>query len=463
MRGRFSARVIVPADGTEPDWIVLLLPTAIAIRVFSAEGSLLIIGFFLAAAYIRRFDAKFQLNAGPLVLLFLSCAIVFSRPAGIGPLLNLLLVFALVVRLVTTVDARRIIASLIDGCGLYLFANVCFYAAGLQSPSTDFRLGGLVESTGFVRIVYPLTSSINSPPIIAAVYIASSIFLIRQPGSVRRSFRLMFFVAAIIVLVGSGSRGALASAVALSLLVLCLPVVTRWLVQATTLLAAVSALVLPSIIVSIQFIVTPLMSLAPGRISDARSIATLESREYVWDHSIRYWNDWVNDVPHLLFGYGVNGQYRSGASFSYSEALASLIRHSELAYVHNSFLQQVFDGGVIGWLLFVLATYWAGTRFARRRRDWGVTAIVAMAVLLLGAMTEATMAPGVAQESFWVFLVLVGIACQASGTRAVDGSSERQDATTSQDLKDSASAELKRTLTPVRAGDVRATTRQGRD
>jgi O-antigen ligase len=207
------------------------------------------------------------------------------------------------------------------------------------------------------------------------------------------------------------------------------------LVQAATLLAAISSLVLPSIIVAIQFIVNPIMSLAPGRISDARSIATLENRDYIWDHTISYWLDWVNDLPHILFGYGVTGQYRSGASLSYSDELSGLIRHPEFAFVHNSFLQQLFDGGLAGWLLLMLAAYWAGTRFSRHRRDWGAAAIVAMTVLLLGAMTEASMAPGVAEENFWLLLALVGIACQASGAQAVDSTSQPHNAATSRESK----------------------------
>jgi hypothetical protein len=320
---------------------------------------------------------------------------------------------------------------------------------------------------------------------IAALYTASSIFLIRQFGWVRRFVRVIFFIAAITVLAGSGSRGAVASAVALSVLVLCLPVVSRWLVQAVTLLAAISPLVLSSVIAAIQFIVNPLMSLAPGRKSDAKSIATLENRDYIWDHAIRYWIDWVNDLPHLLFGYGATGQYRSGASLSYSDVLSGIIRHPELAYVHNSFLQQLFDGGLVGWLLLTLAAYWAGTRFSRHRHDWGVTPIVVLAVLLLGAMTEASMAPGLAELNFWLFLVLVGIACQASGTQVVDSSSQRPAVANSGDLKggtglvsnryqyqsrtrademsDSARIERGRMLVPVRAGEAGDVTKQDQD
>jgi O-antigen ligase len=216
--------------------------------------------------------------------------------------------------------------------------------------------------------------------------------------------------------------------------VLFAPVVTRWLIQGAALFAAISAFVLPSIVVALQFIVSPLVSLAPGRISDIRSVSTLESRDYIWDRAIKFWIDWVNDLPHILLGYGVTGQYRSGASLSYSGALSGLVRDPELAFVHNSFLQQLFDGGVVGWFLLMAAAYWAGVRFSRRRRDWGITPIVAMSVLLLGAMTEASMAPGVAEENYWLLLALVGVACQASRVISPDGS-HRRDSAAWEDLK----------------------------
>lgn len=422
MRTQFSISSSIPTASSAPDWIVTLLPTAIALRMFSNRASLVFVAFLLFVTFLRKSDTRFSIKPGPLVLLILSALIVFSRPLTIGPVITFLLVTVLVFRLIATVDARRMIASLIDGAGLYILINVVFHLVGIVSPLADARLGGLVQSsTGFVRIAYPLSSSINSAPLIAAVYVTSVIFLIRQSGWIRRSIRVIFFLAAASVLIGSGSRGAVVIAVLVSLVVIFLPVITRWLVQGAALFATISSLVLPSLIVMFEFVVSPLLSLARGRISDARSVSTLESRDYIWDHAIRYWIDWVNEVPHILFGYGVTGQYRSGASLSYSGALSGLIRNPELAFVHNSFLQQLFDGGIVGCVLLMVAAFWAGARYSRRRHDWGIAAIVAMAVLLLGAMTEASMAPGVAEESFWLLVALVGIACQAGGAVTANG------------------------------------------
>ena len=218
---------VLTAVGAQPDWIVVLLPTALAIRPFNAKASLLVIGLLVIIAFIRKPDGRFRIQMGPLLLLFGSSAIVFSRPANIEPLLIFLLVAALVIRLVMTSDARKIIASLIDGCGLYLLANVLFYAAGLQSPAAADRIGGLAESTGFVRIIYPLTSALNTPPTIAAIYVVASVFLIIERGWLRRLLRLICLTAAILVLLSAGTRGPLAAAVVLALIVICFPFITR--------------------------------------------------------------------------------------------------------------------------------------------------------------------------------------------------------------------------------------------
>jgi hypothetical protein len=412
---RFIPSSIRQTHGVRPDWIVVLLPTAIALRTFSGTASLLVVGALVGLALIRKPDGKFQIQIGPIALFLGACVIVYSRPASAGVVLTFTLVVVLVFRLIMTVDVGKIIISLIDGAGLYLVANVLLFLAGIQSPSADFRIGGLVETTGFIRIIFPLTSSINSPPIIAGVYVAASIFLILEIGWMRRILRLVCLAAAAFVMIGSGSRVPIVVTVLLTFLVIVFPAVLRGIGQVTALVASISALILPAVVTSIQALLTPLLSLTPGRISDAKSITTLENRDYIWDKSFKFWMEWVNDLPQILFGFGVNGQYRSGASFAYSQSLSTLIRNPEFAYVHNAFLQQLFDGGLVGWFLLVAAAYWATARFAKRRRGWGhpgSAAIVAMTALLLSGMTEASLAPGVAQESFWMLVVMVGVSCQ---------------------------------------------------
>src|SRR5690349_20398063 len=107
MRTQFSISSSMPTASSAPDEIVTLLPTAIALRMFSNRASLVFVAFLLVVAFLRKSEARFAIKPGPLVLLILSALIVFSRPLTIGPVLTFLLVSVLIFRLVATVDARR--------------------------------------------------------------------------------------------------------------------------------------------------------------------------------------------------------------------------------------------------------------------------------------------------------------------------------------------------------------------
>jgi hypothetical protein len=405
----------------QTDWILVLLPTVVAIRLFSAKAALLIIGLMVVRAFLRKSDGRYSIEPGPLLLLFAASAIVFSRPDHVAQPLTFLLVGTLVVRLVLTVDARKIIGSLVDGCGLYLLVNVLWNTAGLPSPISEFRIGGLAESTGFVRTLFPLTSSLNTPPTIASIYVVAMIFMLLEAGWLRRALRLFCFIAAIVVLISVGSRVAMLATALISITVICFPPSTRWLAQAATIVTAISAFVLPAVLASIQSAVAPLLALTPGRVSGSESITSLEGRDVVWATSITHWLERVNDLPHVLLGFGLGGHHRSGASLAYSNRFMEVLSHPETATMHNSFLQQLFDAGVVGYALLMAAAFWASTRLSKRRKDWGhrgMSAVVAMTALLLSGMTEVSLAPGATHETFWLLLVLVGVACQASGRQA---------------------------------------------
>lgn len=411
-----SLRSAIHTHSLQPDWVVVLLPTAIAIRPFTERGSFLILGLLVAVAFLREPEARYTTQMGPLITLLAASAVVLSRNALTGSWVILVLIAICAVQLVRTVDARRIVTSLIDGCGLYLVANVILYAAGLRSPAAESRIGALLESTGFLRIIFPLTSTLNTPPTIASIYVVASIFLIMEAGWVRRSLRFICIVAAAFVLISAGTRVPMVGVAIISLLVICLPLITRWLGQAAVLLAAGSAFFLPAILTAAQSFVEPLLALIPGRDLKSGSIASLNGRDLIWSRSIRFWNEWISDPTSVLFGYGVNGQYRSGASMSYRDFISSIVRRPELASSHNSLLQQLFDGGLVGWVLLVVAMFWATARLAKRQRIWGTAglmSIVAMTALVFSGITEVSLVPGPAQDTFWLLIIFVAVACQA--------------------------------------------------
>ena len=412
-------------EGALPaDWILLALPTVVGLRALSAKFALAALALLVAAALLRKEKSRFRISAGPFVLLSISAAMVFIRPENttkisliLFPILTFILVATLVIRIVAISDARRIIGSLIDGCGLYCLLSLVAYGAGLRSPAAVSRIGGLVESTGYVRIIYPFATSINIPPIIAAVYIAAGLFLLIEKGWFHRCVRLMYSGAALAILATAGTRLPVLAAALVLLIVIVFPPAIRGLTQGAVLFAAASALYLPQLLKSISIPLEQIGQLTPRRLTNTNSISSIQGRDEIWNRSITYWNAWVGDSYHRLFGFGMSGQYRSGASYSYSDLLAGISRSPERAFVHNSFLQQLFDGGILGWIIFALAIWWAGERLAKHRFDWGlpgISAIVATTVLVMSAITEVSIAPGPAQETFWILVVLVGVACQSS-------------------------------------------------
>jgi hypothetical protein len=95
--------------------------------------------------------------------------------------------------------------------------------------------------------------------------------------------------------------------------------------------------------------------------------------------------------------------------------MAEIVRNPEHASMHNSFLQQLYDGGIAGWLLMAVALYMTSVRLVHRRPGWGAEGLAGIGVfaaLLLNATTQITITPGGVQIGFWVVLVLVAVSCQ---------------------------------------------------
>jgi len=414
--GSLSANHRPGLSSGEINWCVLLLPIVLGIRSFSQLLALLCVAALAIATLVTAPVKQHSLRLGPLVLLAVSAAMVYVRSESRYIELFFIIWLFIVVRLAAAVDARVIIASLFDGIGLYLILNVVGYAGGLRSPNQGDRIGGIVEATGFIRRIYPFSSSLDAVPTIAAAYVAALIFFLRDPNSTRRNFRLVGAFAAANVLYGSGARTGLVVAVFLPIVVVVLPSVIRWMAQASTVFASISVLIVPAISRAVAFIFVPIVSiLTPNRTASATNVASLSNRDIIWSRSINYWFEYVPDAGNQLFGFGQNGQYLSGASRTYRSLLLSVTRYPELGSVHNSFLQQLYDGGLIGLILLVIAIFWTANRLSRGVREWGsagIGLIVLLSAFLLAGIPQVSLAPGFSQEAFWLLTVVVAVSCQ---------------------------------------------------
>ncbi|WP_163769266.1 O-antigen ligase family protein [Mycolicibacterium parafortuitum] len=356
-------------------------------------------------------------------------AIVLSRPSGINNLLVFLLVGALAFQLTRTVDARRIISSLVDGLGFYALLNVVSYMLGLRSPTEAEGWRLYLMADGASRIIFPLDQRLNLPPVLAAMYIAALIFLIREPGRARKIFRCIYLIAAVAILVGSGTRVPAVLALALPIMALLIPAFSRWVPVVAVAFASVSAAILPTIVAAIGFLLNPLVSAVSGRRDSYESLGALNGRDYVWQKAISYWQSEVTDLLHTLFGFGLYGHYSSGVSLTYYKLLShAIVRDPEKTItVHNSFLQQLYDGGIAGWVLLTVALAWTAVRLSSHFRDWGnyaAAAGMAFTVVILCSMTEVLL-HGTVITSF-VLLVIVAAACQARPQVMANANSRRR-------------------------------------
>lgn len=406
--------------GVPTNWVMMGLPTLIMVlRVYNTKAVLGALAVVALLTFAQRDHPTRVLALGPLVAMIAATMVVLMNPdpGQQGGYLGIVFFFLLTlvaVRLVATTDARSVIASLIDGVGVYLVTIVLAYRIGVQPLSAN-RVGGLIESTGFVRIFFPFTTALDEPPTLAAVYIAAAPFLLLTEKR-WRFFRLACLLAAVFVAWSSGSRSALLIALALPLLGLLLPRTLRWTAPVTALFASLSFLLLPGVMKAVNSVATPIFyALAPGRDTGTEDIQTLSNRTVIWSRSMAFWRDHVENAQNQLFGFGQSGQYRAGASISYIEFLGNVARNAARATLHNSFLQQVFDGGLIGWLLLTSAIVWTCVRFTQRLQDWGAqgtAAAMAISALLVASTTSVIISPGFLQGGFLTLVVLVVISCQ---------------------------------------------------
>lgn len=400
-------------NDAQRDWVLIALPFAIAFRVINPITSLVAIAALVAIAFIRKPDGRFGIQAGPLMCFYGACLVVYSRPFSYPIVTMALLLAILLLQLTRTVDARKFIPSIIDGFGLLLVANVFGHVTGLpRAPHAQ----NLATTSEFVRVIFPFSFSVNNLPNTAAACFVACVFLLREANWRTRAFRILYSASAIYILYSSGSRTALGVTVVLSAMALLTPSASRWIGQFTTVLAALSAFIFPALMNSIGSVITPLATLNPQRAADEEGVVTFQGRAEIWENSIKYWNKNVHDPGDIAFGFGQLGQYRSGVSSTYINIVRTLVDpHPEYAPVHNSFLEQFVDGGVIGWLLFFTAIFWATARLSVRRPQWGryaSTITFVMVAILLGSTTEAFISPGTPGESFWFLFCLVAIASQ---------------------------------------------------
>ncbi|MBT2549612.1 O-antigen ligase [Arthrobacter sp. ISL-65] len=363
-------------------------------------------------------------NKLPLVLMGVAMVAVVVRPTSLQSGLFIAFAFIVLVRAINRTTRHSAVTSLIDGVGLYLIANVAaYYVLGMRSSAAALRTGGLESADGGVRVLYPLSTSLNLPPIMAAAFLAASLLLMERGG--KKAFRLLAVAAAVTVLVSAESRTALVVAFLIALASLTVPRILRGLAVPIALGSVLFVFVYPAIS---KTLVAPLIAAATNAIpflsrASGSSDASLNGREVIWSRSSRFWVEKASDWGQI-FGFGSQGQYESGASRTYAHIFGESIRNPYMTSTHNSVLQQLFDGGVIGAVCLVAAVIACLRLWVMRSRinePYTAAALAASVSLVISSVTEVSLAPGMGQETLLVFVGLLVAACAGEPSESQEG------------------------------------------
>jgi hypothetical protein len=417
-----KSKLRTPSE-TKMHWPSFVLPSAIALNLYSPPIFVLLLVLLIGLSLLEKNSKNVQIKIGPLVLLFASTMITVPT---LNPrqLIVPLLFFTLIFRLITTVKTQDLVRSIIHGYGFFCFANVVAHYFGLTSPRAKFRTGGLIESTGFSRVIFPFSESVNSLPILAAVVILALLLSHRDSLNTTASFQYVYLLSSILILHKSGNRASpLILLFAIALVVSRIKLLRISAIWVTP-LAVLSSLYLPFFSAQLGKIVVPIVStLTTGRDPLSSNSFTFQGRTIIWEKSIEFWQEWVNSPLRQFFGYGRNGQFVSGASQTYSRLLESISLNPEFSGVHNLFLQQLFDGGLLGVFLLASSLIWSCTRMSKVSTRADISYLIACLALImftLFGVVEHFLAPGTGSQLSWAIAMFIGVSCQFPIKKVVD-------------------------------------------
>jgi hypothetical protein len=393
------------ASASDWDPVVLLIPITLAIRAVNANVSVIALGGLLVWALARSRHWPQMRDLAVPTLLALVALLTWLPPASQSVLWASVLAGLTLIVAANGVTRRRFVSSLADGIGIYLLVNVVgFYVLGLVSQSALTRQAGFTAS-GDVRAFFPLTTSLNLPPALAACYMAA-LPLLLQAGVLKRLLRVLFLLSAIVVLVGADGRTALVVAACIALAVMALQGTLRraavWVVAIALFLPFYFKFVASLLTHAIDALATAIPAL--NRSGVGGDFETLNGREYIWSAALAYWPR-LDSLTHII-GAGYPGHARTGASESYAFLFSSFTDTPTAATTHSSLLQQLFDGGILAGFGLLLVVLLMLRRWSTAPGPESAVALGIVTGLVLTSITEVGLASGPSQESFWIFFAL---------------------------------------------------------
>jgi len=304
--------------------------------------------------------------------------------------------------------------AVLDSVAIYLIVGlVGYFVLGLRAP-IDLNHSGALPSTiplFGTRIIFPFSSALTTPPAMAAAYLCAFAILVRVPRHSVDVFRIVGACAAVLVILAANGRAAMIAAVILGLVLYLRPQAAARYALPAALLVLFLPVWWPLASLSAAPLLSTVADNVPALLTRGRAdtLVSLQGRALIWSATLDEVRSF--DFGRLLLGFGASGQTRWSPSPDYFSVVGRLVVDPISATAHNSLLQQVVDGGFVGAALLVLVAkgaFDAGARVLRRERARAVAASLGLLLsLCLTGSNEATLASSLAQETWWLFLVVL--------------------------------------------------------
>jgi hypothetical protein len=364
------------------------------------------------------------------VLAFVACAVVSYLRFAANPIAPIssrtMLGLALMLTIVTafafcallapadTVTRRRRLLCALFAPVSFAALNLGLYTVGFHFPTAQSEIeqkanNGSAQLLGLIgihttRVTFPLTPGLNGAGEAAALALVICAVLLRRSRGSLRWISLLGVLVGLSSVLLTDSRGPLAYALGVLIIMIFLP--RRFLR-----VVAVIPLALPLTPAIILFVVGHLGSVSESlnRNGGKGSFSTATGRSTIWSFVTQFLSH-----PHAedLIGYGAYGQVRSGVAYQYAY-LFSYKANPAFTSVHNIALQTILDMGYIGLALFLIFLVAAinSARISYQRLSAPESGALLAALIALSLFGASEALPGLA--GIYLLISAIILACAA--------------------------------------------------
>ena len=365
-------------------WMACVMPRLTSFARFPLNSALsrlnrhsaafLALGFLTAIAYLRAL-------ALPEVHQYIIKSSAFFLSIWIFALIS--------VRKSASAGERSTLKAIIYSSHVYVLINLIAYAMGLRRSLDLVNFGDYGDAKMFAllgvhtnRILLPFVPSLTAFGLVAGAALCVALVGTFAFKGRERFWNIVMVPLSLLALLLTDARG--------SMLATLIAIVGFLALVQGRRLSWVKYLILPSSLLFLLFFAISAALYGTGSVADlARGDSILSGREVIWGAAIPRL---LNDPVGLIFGHGYMGHYASGVTTDYVYLFLNWQLdegREELYTLHNSFLQLVYDQGLLGYVAMIAALSACASRLVGKERHGktlsGVVAVYIIYLVVAGA------------------------------------------------------------------------------